>query len=404
MVIKIISRIFLVIFLFLIINGFVTGVNTIPVEGDSLNYHIPIAQNILNGNVLFQENIVNIERWYPGASEVILAMFIFFDIPLNLFNVLSIIIFFIVLFKVGQRFLKDNDLSLIFSSSIASTYGVLRLMHTQNIDIWMAIYFLILILLLEKPTIKLSYFLKLGFFSGLLVGSKYIGPFYFLVLLIFYYKNLIKYLNFKRISCFILPFFILGGGWYIRNYILTGSPVYPQSFLFFKGLPNWDSYLSVPMWKAIITTPKLMADAYIQELMFWPIVFSLIPLLIIYIKKVKKINIDEKVKKFLKISLVLFIIYLFLPYDNKYLGMVLSIRYVFNIFTLLTLSSFLLFKKLRQEISIAIIVLANSFIIFLYPYHPKALFIYMPFVFIFLIVNYFKKDLSIKLNKFKANI
>lgn len=404
MAIKIISRIFLAIFLFLIISGFITGINTVPMEGDSLNYHIPIAQNILNGNILFQENIVNIERWYPGASEIILAMFIFFGIPLNLFNVFSIFMFFIVLFKLGQTYLKNNDLSLIFSSSIASTYGVLRLIHTQNIDIWMAIYFLILILLLEKPTNKLTYFLKLGLFSGLLIGSKYIGPFYFLILFIFYIKDLIKYINFKTILCFMLPFFILGGSWYIRNYFLTGSPVYPQSVLFFKGLSDWDSYLSVPMWKAILTTPKLMVDAFIQELMFWPIIFSLIPLLIIYIKKVKKINVDENVKKFLKISLTLFIVYLFLPYDNKYLGMVLSIRYVFNIFTLLTLSSFLLFKYLRQEIGISIIVLANSFVIYLHPYHPKILFIYMPFVFLILIINYFKKDISIKLNKFKANI
>ena len=64
-----------------------------PSEGDSLNYHIPIAKNILSGNIIFQKNIIEIEQWYPGATEVILGLFILLHIPLNLFNVLAIAIF-----------------------------------------------------------------------------------------------------------------------------------------------------------------------------------------------------------------------------------------------------------------------------------------------------------------------
>lgn len=404
MAVKIISRVFLVIFIFLIVTNFISGINSYPAEGDSLNYHIPIAKNILNGNFIFQTNVINIERWYPGSSEIILAMFIFFNIPLNLFNVFSICILFIVLYKFGKMFLENKDLSLIFSSAIVSTYGILRLIHTQNIDIWMLIYFLILIMLLEKPQNKLSYFLSLGFFSGMIIGSKYIGPLYFVVLFIFYFKNLIKGLNIRKIICFLIPFIIFGGFWYLRNLILTGSPFYPQGFLFFKGIPGWDSYLSNPVWKAIILTPKLMFNAFIQELMFWPIIFSIIPFFIIYLKSYKKKYNLVKITKFLKISLALFLIYLFLPYDNKYLGMVLTIRYILNIFVLLTLSVFMLSKSIKQEISLAIIVLANGVIIFFHPYHPKILFIYMPVLCVFLIINYFKQEIINKVNKFKANI
>lgn len=395
---KLLSFLAIAIFIFLLSVNFITGINTSPSEGDSINYHIPIAENLISGNFIFQKGVVNIERWYPGSSEILLSLFILLKIPLNLFNVFSIFILFLVLYKFGQGFLKEKYYSLIFASAVASTYGIFRLVHTQNIDIWIAIYFISLLILLENPKKTFKYFFSIGLLSGMLIGSKYTGLLYFLILFIVYVKELINYLSFKRLIIFLIPFSLFGLFWYLRNFLLTGSPVYPQSVLFFKGLEGWQSYLSVPLWKAIIETPNLMFNAFIQELEFWPFIFILIPIFLIMKNKHRK-NLEnyKKINKLLKVSILIALVYLFLPYDSKYLGMVLTMRYIFNLFSILTLIVFIFFQIYKNQIVIAILAIANSLIIFTHPYHPKLTFLYMPLLILILIYVYFKDDILKKL-------
>ena len=351
----------------------------------------------MSGNFIVQENIVNIERWYPGASEIILSLFIFIGIPLNLFNILAIIILAIVLYKLGRMFLGSKDLSIIYSMSIVTLYGVFRLSNTQNIDIWFAIYFILLLMFLENPKQTLLYFFKIGILSGMLVGSKYTGPIFFLVLCIFYLKPLIKYLKIKNVIVFLIPFFILGAFWYIRNLILTGSPVYPQSIFFFTGLEGWKSYLTVPIWKAFLSTPLMMVNAYISEMMLWPFLFVLIPFLLKILKnrtisKYKKIN-----NKILFIPIICFIAYLFFPYDNKYEGMVLSVRYIFIVISLFSLYFFILVKNLKIDKLISTLLLFSIIPFFLNPYRPKLIYVYEPIVFLISFYLMFKD----KILKFK---
>lgn len=398
---KIISRIFLIIFIYFLSIAFIGGVTSLPSEGDSVNYHIPNAKNIINGNFLDQKDVglMQVGRWFPASSEIITAFFITSKTPLNLFNVLAIIVFAFVLYKLGQTFLKDNELSLIFALSVASLYGVFRLAHTQNIDIWVSIYFLSLIILLENPKKNLGYFLKLGFLSGMLIGSKYTGPFLFLILFVSYFKNVLQLINFKKIIVFLIPFSVLGLFWYVRNFLLTGSPIYPQSFLFFKGLPNWYSYLNNPMWKAIIYTPLDMINAYVSEFMIWPFLFLIIPLFLFFKKQKNKLKNYFKLKRILIICVLYFLVYLFLPYDNKYLGMVLSMRYTFSLWALIALSVFIISKYFKLEKVLSVILLATSFILFLPNYHPKLVFTYIPFVAIYLLASFYKDKLKIKFRR-----
>lgn len=386
-ILKIISTLLLIILAYFLVTNFFLAIKLPPAGGDSYWYHVPIAKNILNGNFIFQENIVQIEQWYPGASEGILAIFIFLGLPVNLFNILGILILSIVLYKFGYTYLNNKTLSLIFSLSLATSYGIFRLALSQNIDIWVAIYFLILLMLFEKPKNHDLYFLICGFFSGMFVGSKYAALLFFLVLLLVYGKRFIKNLNVKRILLFLVPFTIFGLFWYIRNLVLTGSPFYPQSILFFKGLPGWHSYLSVPIWGAFIKTPRLMLDAYISEFMIWPALFLVIPLFLIYVKKSNKnYNFLSQLKRILTISVLFFLIYLFLPYDNLYLGMLLSVRYIYSIFILLALTVFLIAQKFKAENILAVMLLTQTFVLFYQPYHPKLLFIYEPLVFGFILL------------------
>jgi hypothetical protein len=258
-------------------------------------------------------------------------------------------------------------------------------------------------MLLEKPKNKNCYFLIIGFFSGMLIGSKYTGPFFLMILMLSYFKNFIKFVNIKRLILFFIPFSIFGLSWYIRNLILTGSPVYPQSLLFFKGLSGWNSYLSIPMWKAFITTPKLMIDVLISELMIWPLFFLFIPIFILFVKRYKKnYNHQQLIKKFCLISFLIFLVYLFLPYDNLYLGMILSVRYIFNCFAILVLVVFLIIQYFKAE-ALFTTVLFSSYLTLLYqPYHPKLSFVYTPFVFVLAFLLIYRKKLTAKTVLFKT--
>jgi hypothetical protein len=283
--------------------------------------------------------------------------------------------------------LKDKNISIIYACSIVNSYGVLRLSHTQNIDIWLAIYFLLLILFLEKPKNKNSYFLLLGIFSGFLIGTKYTGPLYFLILSVFYFKNFIKYIDFHRVILFLIPFSFLGLFWYIRNLILTGSPFYPQTILFFHGLKNWNSYLGTPILKAIVISPDIMFNVAIQEYMLWPIIIVSI-FLILFFNLFKGFK-AGKLKKFIFISFFVAVIYLISPYNSEFEGRVLTMRYAYSLFSLLTLIVIMYSKRINKVIYIALLAFVNGLVIFTNPYHPKILFLVIPLV---LILSIFIKN------------
>jgi hypothetical protein len=382
-ILKLVAIVFIAVFAYFLLSSFFLAIKLPPAGGDSYWYHVPIARNILNGNFLFQRNIIEIEQWYPGSSEGILAIFIFLHLPVNLFNIFAILLFSVVLYKFGNAFLKDKVLSIVFACSLVISYGVFRLAISQNIDIWVAIYYLILIMLFEKPKDSDLYFFATGFVSGMLIGSKYAAPIFFLVLLLVYGKQLLKHLNLKRAILFLIPFTIFGLFWYIRNLALTGSPFYPQSILFFKGLPGWHSYLSLPIWKAIVKTPGLMINAFISEFMLWPALYLVIPLYYILARKFKKkYSMSPFIKRILIIACLGFVIYLFLPYDNLYQGMVLSIRYIYSLFILLALVVFLIAQKLKMEKILAVTLLSEIAVLLIQPYHPKEIFVLAAVLFV----------------------
>lgn len=393
-ILTIVAGIFLVIFAYLLVTNLFLAFQLPPSGGDSYWYHVPIAKNILSGNIFFQKGIIEIEQWYPGASECFTAILILLHLPVNLLNVVGIFIFSLVLYKLGKKYVKGTALSIIYSLSVVISYGVFRLVLSQNIDIWMVMYFLALVMLFEDPKSTNKYWLLTGFFSGMLVGSKYAGPFYFIALLIVYGKILLQKLNPNRFLIFLIPFSLFGLFWYIRNLILTGSPVYPQSILFFKGLAGWHSYLTIPLWGAILHTPNLMLNAFVSELMLWPGLFLLIPLFFIYLKiRKQKYALMPQFKRIVLVAVLILIIYIFLPYDKLYLGMILSVRYIYNVFALLALAVFMIARYFKKEEVLAVALLSSALIIFHQPYQPKLVYLYVPIVVIIFAVFFYRKQI-----------
>ena len=372
--IGILSKICFLFFLFIVVNYLFIGVTTQPSEGDSIGYHIPIAKAYLNGTIFNPEKIAGTPflTYSPGASEGILSIFYILHVPANLFNVVGVISLFLACLYLGIRYKLGFELSLIFASSIATINGVVRWLDTQIIDIYLATFFVLSLALLQKPEKKISYFLKLGLSMGMLMGSKYSGLLFVMVLLIVYGKRLYEYLSERRVIAFAIPFTILGLFWYLRNLVIADNPLYPQGFLFFKD--HGFKILSLQVWKVMNGSLYGLTgtiNAFISEYMVWSLS---LPVVLYFIYKRTRILFP-----FILVGLLNVVIYLNLPSDNKDYIMVSVMRYSYPAFIPFILGVFLLAQRYAKEEAIGVLAIVNMFFVgFPMLYNPKLIFVMVP--------------------------
>jgi hypothetical protein len=250
---------------------------------------------------------------------------------------------------------------------------------SQTIDVWLASFFGLSLILLQTPKKTYKYFLFLGFALGMLFGSKYTGPAFAFFLLLFFGKKILKILNFKRFLAFLATFIPLGLFWYIRNYILTGDPYFPQSIPFFKGVP-WH-ILDYPVWKIIFLTPNTIIvwlQAFISEYTVWCLALITVPVVYFMTKKHLNIVLRSQIFKLMLLALFCLVVYLFLP-SGPYPNLITSgFRYTYPAFVCLILAVFLFAKIFAKEEILGIIAVTNMLIMPELSYHPKILIALIP--------------------------
>lgn len=391
-IIYFVSKLSVIILVFLLIYYFFVGVSLAPWEGDSLAYHIPIAKLILNGHIInpaieTYTLPVDFYRLYqPGSLEFILSILILTKIPINIFNVFGIAALFFALRYLARTFKLSPEMSTIFAVSLSILHGVIRWVNAQTIDAWLAVFFAISLALLQKPKKTWKYFLGLGFSFGMIMGGKYTGPAYVLFLILVYGKSLLSKINLKNFLLFVFPFLILGASWYIRNYILTGDPYFPQTIPFFKGIPY--EVLSAPVWKMFLKFPKVWLDAFISEYTIWFLALVITPFFAI----------RNKNKELFKLSILGFLsftIYFFLPSGPNADLITSGFRYTYPAFIPFILGIFLLAQRYKKEVLISIIAVTNTLVLPELSYHPKILFILIPIALLVLKEVLFQKKLRV---------
>lgn len=375
------TKIILIFFIYLI-TYFTFNAFSYPIpDGDSLNYHIPIAKSYLSGNILNPEEIEGIPymKYSPGASEGVLSIFLILKIPIQLFNVIGALFLFACCYLLGRKVGLKNDLSIVFAVVISSVPIILRWVNMQIIDIWLAGFFTLTLLLLESLKDRKRHYFLIGTSAGFLIGSKFSGPIYFLILIMFYFRKIINNFNTKYFIYFLIPFIFIGLFWYIRNFIFTGNPFYPQAFLFFDR--TGFEILSTQVWEVSfvsLTGVKSFVNAGFSEFSLW--FFSFFVSVFLIIKNMKKRNAD-KYTKFILIGISNFIIFLFLPSDRYFHIFISVFRYTFPIFIPIILSMFIYLKKKRREEYLYFITFLSLLISPVYEYHPKVLLIVLPIAF-----------------------
>jgi len=356
----------------------------IPAPGDSWDYHIPISQSIINGSFITLPHVIVLQRYYPGSSEAINSLLLLLHIPLTLSNILAIIVLYFCLYRLSRYFKLQKYFALLYATTFITLNAVVRWQNAVSIDIWIAVFFTLGILLLENPKKSVLYFGKLGFVLGMLIGSKYTAIFYLLIYLIFYSKSLLKYINFKRALAFIIPFSIFGVFWYVRNYFLKGNPFYPLPFLGFKGV----LIFSDTVWNQMMHNPLLLLNAAFSEYHLW--IFTVIVAFFIVIKHFvnqKNLKLESETRLFL-IGIINFFIFFTFPTDTQPWIMVSSFRYSYPVFIPLILGTFMLIARFKKEEWLGYFAIANMLSVLTMTYYPKLILFYFPLsLFIIYVMN-----------------
>lgn len=372
--IKIITNIAVVIALYFLTYHIYTAIlNPLPPLGDSWDYHIPIAHTIINGSFLNPQNFLLHQWYYPGSGEFLNVLLILLKLPLSFSNIIATVVLFFALVKLAATFKLEKYYSILFALSFVTLNVVVRWLNFALVDVWVAVFFTLAIVLLENPKKSAMYFLKLGIVLGMLIGSKYTAVFLLISLLIFYFR-IIKYLNFKNIIFFFIPFFTFGIFWYIRNFIYTANPFYPLPVL---GFPGVEIFAGHRVWNIFLDFPIVMLDSFFAEYKLWSLSLLVAVGYLINKLRVRDFKFDNISKLFI-LGIISFILFLNFPTSPQPWIMVSSFRYSYPAFIVLFLAIFLLFKKIKREEFLGYFVIANMIFVTSLSYYPKLVVIYLP--------------------------
>src|SRR3990172_6141104 len=139
-------------------------------EGDSLAYHIPIARIVASGRTGEKGVYTDWLYYYPGVGEAMLAVLMKLGVPLNLFNLLGWVVLGEAVVMWGRQVGMGTYAATVMGAGVMWWPSVVRLVLTQTVDIWLAAFWMLAVIWLEKKETGFEYWGGLGcggvFFGG----------------------------------------------------------------------------------------------------------------------------------------------------------------------------------------------------------------------------------------------
>jgi hypothetical protein len=248
-----------------------------PTGWDELTYHLPYAKDYVNNSGLN----VNPFLRYPLYAHNIdllyaLALLFYDDILAHLFHASAAILTSLGIYHLGAV-TSNKKTGVIAACIFISSPLVAHLMKTAYIDLGLTLFIFLGFYCIALWSItKQEFWLYVsGFAIAIAVGSKYSGNFYVPIFAIWVFFQSRKISSVIR---FLLPVFIFGSPWYIRNFIISGDPISPfggeifgywlwnkgdligqsKDLLKAHGTPrNLTSFLMLP-WNLLVHSDKFM--------------------------------------------------------------------------------------------------------------------------------------------------
>lgn len=255
--------------LFLLFAKFFNAALQIPLEYDSIAYHLPfIAQWLQNGslNEVYYSAFAGPISYYPSNYELLdLWTFLPFtnDFFANLLNFSLFAVLGVVIWRILRNLKIDQNTAII---STAIPFYMPIFLHQAGlplVDLFFALSFAISIFFLQEiynnKEEKYSDFLLFGLSLGLFIGTKYLGLVYgalivFLLILISFYKFKRKKINMLKAGTItVIGILLTGSFFYIRNWIDSGNPLFPVDLTLF-GFNLLEGYKGAGVNEMLVNT------------------------------------------------------------------------------------------------------------------------------------------------------
>ncbi len=235
-----------------------------PVDWDGNAYHLTYSADLVQNHNLYDvpTNLVWIPA-YPKGGEFIQAWTILLahnDTIVDLVQVPFVIVAVTALYGIACGVGVSKKSARYAALLFAFTPSVLNQLTTDYVDVMVAATFFAALALVLQKTYKRLDFLLVGIAFSLLTALKTSGIYFVAVLLVILLWNLYKQerFEFKKYvtpTLLVLPPMVFGLYWYVKDFILYGSPIYPFGLqlagkTIFKGIDfaQWSSvaYASLP--------------------------------------------------------------------------------------------------------------------------------------------------------------
>jgi hypothetical protein len=210
-----------------------------PFGTDSVGYHLPIAVEWLQtGRILVENNVPY--HYYPGVSELVdLWLLLPFHDPVlvNLQNWPFVLLAGLALYNLARRAgasLRQAVYGILLLLGIRAIQVILMFISFQDNDILIAAFFLaaVNLAIIAVENANRTLLIGEGIALGLLVGVKYSGPGYAALVVAIHVFLAVSQHRAKQlvgnILIVTLVALLLGGFWYIRNWITYGNPIVPM--------------------------------------------------------------------------------------------------------------------------------------------------------------------------------
>ena len=243
--------------IFLLVAKFINAALQIPLEYDSVAYHLPfISEWLQSGSLLkpYYSAFAGPISYYPSNYELFdLWTFLPFrsDFFANLLNFPLFALFGMMTWKILRNF-KVDKLTSTFASGIPFYMPVfLSQAGMPLVDLFFTISFAFTFYFLQEiylnKNLKSSDFLLFGLSLGLFIGTKYLGLVYGSVLIFaIFILTLKKVWNnklqiFKYAGIAIFGLMLTGSFFYLRNWFDSGNPLFPVNLSLF-GYEVFEGY------------------------------------------------------------------------------------------------------------------------------------------------------------------
>lgn len=211
------------------------GLLELPTQFDSLGYHLPLINHWIQDGSLFSPKCSN---WFlPANNEAVAFWFVApfsgdFLVALN--NVPVVLVLAFATFRLGESL----GLPTLVSHGTTVIALLVRPVWHQILDasndLAVVAYFIAALVYLLRYS-KFQQRCDMVFFGlclGLLAGVKYFAIGYAILLLcqwflVRLFQRQLKSDFFRQAGCILATSCLTGGYWYIRNLVVSGSPIYP---------------------------------------------------------------------------------------------------------------------------------------------------------------------------------